>query len=623
MSNRGLVPKADQLIREWMTTSNLKPGNRLPSERSLAKELGIPYYSVNRAMAALVSQGLVERQKYKLYLTEVSPPRTEGFSCDVVVARRSVYIRTFRKVARDINARISIHLWDSGEEAVSILQHLDPAQTQGVLFSPPNRVSGDAWEQAAGRLTEKGVPFVCVGQQASSVSFVCGDRERALESLFLHLNELGHRKIAFLTLPPWTLSSSVIISQWAWLCRKYKMTWSADQIFRINDTKVLPEAIHNVCLRLKGEWKEVTALVVSDDITFLGPHLLEELEKSKILVPANLSLAFIDDSIGLQATSPSITATAVDNALVHEAAFHMLERAQRTKSQIGLLPKPGKILILEDLIVRQSTGPAPGTSWPKDRGGTGTILPAPPHSTSDQEISARAYNAWHKPYALALKTPQERFLAVDLGKFVNRPLGFRRGWFGDLPLKNLPSGEQVIHGVPFQVLGGKTRTDCGAIVLQSLVNTTGRAKKLPDRLKIPVSKKAGAIYILHGCGYSQFLNRFAIYSFYSGKKKIGEIPMVSLGNPGPEMNDVELSRAVEQSNIQDWWSDYPHYDFPQARMAPILEQVKVESVQRHSYLYTLEWLNPTPATLVTHIEIASLPNQSTTLGVLAISLIAT
>lgn len=621
MSNRGLVPKADNLIREWIATSNLRPGTRLPSERALAKDLGIPYYSVNRAMAALVSQGLVERQKYKLFLAEASPSRTDGLSCDVVVARRSVYIRTFRKVARDLNTRIAIHLWDSSEEAVSILQNMDPAKTQGVLFTPPARVSPDAWELAASRLTEKGIPFVCVGQQASTVPFVASDTERALERVFHHLNELGHRKIAFLTLSPWTLSSSAIISQWVWLCQKYKMNWSANQIFQTDGVKLMPEAVHNVCLRLKSEWKEATALVVSDEIPFLGQHLLEELEKTDILVPKNISLAFIGDTKALQTTTPAITAAAFDNILIHETAFQMLGRAQRTKAQMGLLPNPGRILVLPDLIVRESTGPAPGTSKPKVRENAGTNFPTPPPLAPAQTPSAQAYNAWHKPYELALRTPQDKFLPLDLSQFVNRPLGFRRGWLGDMPLKNMPAGEQLIHGIPFQVLGGKNRTDCGAIVFQTLINTTGRAQKLPTSLKIPVSKSVRAIYILHGCGYAQFLNRFAVYTFASGQKKIGEVSMVSLGNPDPEMSADELHEAVEQSNIQDWWSDYPHYDFSHARMAPLLEQVKIESVQRHSYLYTLEWINPTPATPVSHIEIASLPNQSTTLGVLAISLL--
>jgi hypothetical protein len=56
-------------------------------------------------------------------------------------------------------------------------------------------------------------------------------------------------------------------------------------------------------------------------------------------------------------------------------------------------------------------------------------------------------------------------------------------------------------------------------------------------------------------------------------------------------------------------------------MAPIVESEGEEALPRHVYLYTLEWLNPHPETKITHLEISVDPEQATTLGLLALSIL--
>ncbi len=73
-----------------------------------------------------------------------------------------------------------------------------------------------------------------------------------------------------------------------------------------------------------------------------------------------------------------------------------------------------------------------------------------------------------------------------------------------------------------------------------------------------------------------------------------------------------------KANIQDWWADFPHLDFPNAWRAPVTEG-KPDHPDPHVYLYTLEWRNPTPSQAITHMEISVDAEKPTTLGVLAIS----
>ncbi len=283
------------------------------------------------------------------------------------------------------------------------------------------------------------------------------------------------------------------------------------------------------------------------------------------------------------------------------------------------MPRPSVMRLEQELVLRESTTFAPGARAQLSK----NALAARSRDTGalDPGLEADVKMSWLRPYDSCAHVPESRFSSVDISGFVNRPINFRRGWFGDVPLRNLKPGRHIIHGIPFQVMGGNNRRDCGVIVLQSLVNTVGKARKLPSKVACQISEPARAIYILHACGYSKFLNRFAVYSFYNGRKKLGEVPVVSLGKPPPEITPGEMKQALSAANIQDWWPDYPHFDFQHSRFAPILEDGSSETIRRHVFLYTLEWINPSPDGAITHVEVTADPAQSTTLGILGVSLL--
>lgn len=619
MARSSLVESADRILRDWIKSSKLRTGDRLPSERSLARELEIRHYAVNRAMAALAAEGSVERQGHKLF---VAAPRSHEASlfCDVVVSRRSIYLSAYRKSGRDLGARSTFHLWDSIEEAVAILRQLNQPNTQGVIFAPPSDDSPGEWQAALQALTSNGIPTVCVGQQLPGVCAVRADNESALDKVFGHLLEMGHKEIAFVTRSPWAPSSAAIISQWEWLCQKYRLKNTMRRILKQTGSKSLPEDIRKLSARFSQEWKDVTALVVYTNNEYPVQSLLDGLAESGAAVPDRISLAFIGDSKTLQTATPSISATTVDVQLLHDSAFFLIRRAQIRRDTAGILPKPSTVRIQHELVVRESTGPsrdkAVGTVIKVSRGGSSTAA-APGSSPRLPALE----NALQKPYPFVAMAERDRFSSIDLGKYMNRPLHYRRGWLGDLPLKALPSGDHIIHGVPFRVTGGRDRHDCGSIVFASQVNSVGNLKSLPSSLRIPIGMNVSAVYILHGCGYSKYMHRFATYAFRGKRSLLGEIPLVSLGKPDPGLDAKRLEESVRQANIQDWWSDYPHYDFAHGRIAPLVERNVSEAVERHAFLYTLEWINPDPNKKLAYLDVTADTTQSTTLGILAVSVL--
>ena len=617
-----LVHSADQRLREWLESHNPGVGGRMPSERALARELNLQHYAVNRAMARLVVEGTVERRGYKLYYASLEKSlEPRRFRCDLVINQRSIHLAGYRRVARELGIGLQVHTWQSAEESISILRKFRAPECESVVFDPPFGDTISHWEPATSRLVKQGIPVVCINCHCTGGSTVIGDRGRALNLLFDHFLELRHEHLAFLTIARWASASSEILTQWRGLCFKNELAGSAERVYLQNDSQFLPKDAKRLAARLTREWRKVTALAVSVENEYPVQKLLDALADAGVEVPGRLSIAFLEDWRPLQTSSPAVTAAALDNALLQETAYLLACRAIRKKREFGILPQPCALSIQPRLIQRESC--APNTAAPLRRIRPAKDIPVKePRSSEFSDHPEKLAAIRQRPYDLASQATEARFSQIDLGAHVNRPLNFRRGWLGDLPLKHFPPGRHKLHGVPFDVLGGNKRADSGVVVFQSLTNTTGNARKLPSFLRIAVNRKTAAIYFLHGCGYAKYLNPFATYTFYAGKRKLGETHLVALGNPISGLSPEALEEAIGKANIQDWWPDYPHYEFPHARVVPLLETENPEAVHRHVFLYTLEWINPSPQMTVTHLTIQSDTRQSTTLGLLGICVLS-
>lgn len=618
------VNEAEVRLREWLENTSPVRGTRLPSERALAVQFGLRHYAMNRAMGRLIAEGLVERDGYKLFAAGAAPVRS-SFTCHLVVAQRSIYLPGYRKIAKEMGIKLVLHTWESSDEALVMLGKLDHRDTEAVVFDPPYGSHPSTWEPVASRLNKHGIPVVCLGQTAPCVSSVQIDNFRSLQVALQHLTELGHREIGLLTHPPINPIGAETLKAWEELCRLFDLPESGRRIHLKNHLR-LKEDANEVAGLLASSWKTTTALVVFPPPDCNLQLLQEQLTQKGRAIPDNLALIFIGDSKMAATASPPISSVSVDMAALQETVFYLAQRAARKKKSPGLLPPACDLRLQPQLTPRASTRPTgKAGAVPRartDASGAASLL-APGRPLASIELPSLE-STIKKPYSLAARASlaeRPRFSPVDLGRFVNRPLNFRRGWLGDLPLKHLTPGPHEIHGVPFDILGGPKRSDCGTIVFHSAVNTTGSSHKLPDTLKIPIGSKAQAVYILHGCGYARFLHTFAHYEFRSRTARIDRVPLVALGQPPPDYNPAQPPADTGTPNIQDWWPDYPHADFPHARMAPILESDATGHDAHHVFLYTLEWINPSPQTVVSHLEITVDPDHSTTLGVLGVTVL--
>lgn len=659
-----------QALRQWIVSTRLKPGARMPSERSLARDLGIRHYALNRAMAALVAEREVERRGQKLYYSPQNT-RTESFTCDVVAPARSVYIQGYRRVARELGIDLRLHAWQSMDQGVHTLLAMDTPETQSVIFEPAFSAPAAHWEPALERLAAHSIPVVVVSQPSNVACSILGDYAHALRLAVEHFLAQGHTELALICPAAKSPEGAEMVAAWRPLCEQYGFDTSSARVFQCDMARFLHEDVEELVADLTASASNITGIAIYSENESSIPGLIRGLAERRRLVPRNISLISLRDSLVLRNSVPPITATALDMTVLQESAFRMAQRAARKKEEprSAAAAAPPRVRVQPQLIVRGSTASrllVGGTQGPHSNvhasasaqaaGAASTapmlmhqLLERDPFALTPRRSAEELEAALRGAYPLCRWAEESRFVQVDLNPFTNRPLNYRRGWLGDLPLKQLSAGKHMIHGVPFQVLGGTTRAEGGAVVFHSAINTTGHARELPSRLTIPVNTDdVLAIYVLHGCGYAKACRHFATYRFLRGRKEIAEVPLISygqgqtqpvgehgaakshngnsigsvgtIGSMGSEAAPPVKAPAL-QPNIQDWWPDFPHMDFPGARMAPIMESRPEDSTFQHVFLYTLEWVNPQPGTRVSHLEVTVDPTQSTTLGMLAVTVL--
>jgi AraC-like DNA-binding protein len=185
-------------------------------------------------------------------------------------------------------------------------------------------------------------------------------------------------------------------------------------------------------------------------------------------------------------------------------------------------------------------------------------------------------------------------------------------WFGDIPLHLPDHGIKRVHGIPFVVLN-EQKGPSFLLMRSSRLEKDSRNRPLPDRIKLPVKRRVKSLYFLHACGWGSDFGPFARYRLIYADKSVAEQPLVVLAGSHPEETDG--CRA----NIQDWYFSWDQLARVHAKPydATPLSNPSASS----QYLYTLEWINPHPAKLISSLEIVSDGKCATTLAVLAITLV--
>lgn len=203
------VPRFEQvkqIIRQFISENNLRPGDPLPSEREWARRLRVSQMTVNRAFKELEHEGVVTRvvgrgtfvlnnqlrsiSTFRHLLTFVFP-----ISGIVEFVEQNIYYGPVVHGAQDALAELgcSVQFWKLGFDQLTSLPSEGLTQRAFLFFAPTEEalpILKSWWEI--------GVPFVAIGASWPEVEIPCVDTDNfgAAVKVVELLWGLGHRNIA-------------------------------------------------------------------------------------------------------------------------------------------------------------------------------------------------------------------------------------------------------------------------------------------------------------------------------------------------------------------------------------------------------------------------------------------
>lgn len=603
---------ARDLVAAYVRERDLGPGARLPAERALAMELGISPAAINRAILFHLGQGFLRREGYKLYTASPSAPlparRLWAFISEDIPRKAA------QEMARTCGVRLTVPNSREENHVRKALLELHPGDADGLLLW------GSNCHDLLPRFEDAGVPVMVAGASSSDFPFVTPEHGRFTELAVEHLVAFGHEQIALITFSsdvPYGPQWQHLGDRYAQACHRYGLPESASRTERIPTDAFADVA--GAWNRLGASAAGITGIVCPNPR--MAQHLVALARKAHLAVPEDLSLVSLGDPPSAAAGDPPLTAISDESASVARIGLLLLNemagganRDQRRRFKITLEPS---------LLPRDSSAARPGGDKPRlplnsSRAGNRKWPHASNWSTNPRKRAAEAEAINQKPFPGG-RTSLSQFSPIDITRQANRACAHEHSWLGDEPLRNIPTGEVIFHGVPFRLINERENNSRGAIVVLSRKAHTSAGRPLPTSLTVPIRRRAEAIYILHAAGWSRHHQPFAEYSFpYDGQKgEVGEcVNVVPYADLPPDHPDPDQWR--EESNIQDW---HPiHTRFESAHAMPCVITENGDPLLYERYLYAWRWINPHPELKVSALRIRTLdPSARATLAVLAVT----
>ena len=211
------------------------------------------------------------------------------------------------------------------------------------------------------------VPVVAISAHSAvkNVTNIVLDHHLAALQALTHLHELGHRRIAFMRGP-----RAIPDSEFRWEgiqqgSREIDLKIDPALVVRIdsigwsmkdNYHPMAPEIGYRPMQALLKKTRDFTAIFCFNDISAIGA--IRALKDAGLSVPSDVSVVGFDDIQSAAYSTPSLTT-------VRQPLFEMGRRgAQVLLERIADREKesPSEIVMTPELVVRESTGPAPAGS---------------------------------------------------------------------------------------------------------------------------------------------------------------------------------------------------------------------------------------------------------------------
>ncbi|HXR39462.1 MAG TPA: LacI family DNA-binding transcriptional regulator [Terracidiphilus sp.] len=211
------------------------------------------------------------------------------------------------------------------------------------------------------------VPVVAISAHSAvtNVTNIVLDHHIAVEQALTHLVALGHRRIAFMRGP-----HAIPDSEFRWesiqqVAREINLKIDPTLVIRIDSAgwsmkdnyhPMAPEIGYKPMQGLLQKNRDFTAIFCFNDIAAIGA--IRALKDAGLSVPGDVSVVGFDDIQSAAYSTPSLTT--VRQPLLEmgrRGAQVLLERIANREGEY-----PAEIVMAPELVVRESTGPAPAKS---------------------------------------------------------------------------------------------------------------------------------------------------------------------------------------------------------------------------------------------------------------------
>ena len=576
-------PEAANAIQEWITKQQVPSGTHLPSSRILSEQIGFRRSTTEHACNLLIAKGVLLRTGYKLMVQAPKPNHSTVNGVVYVVAYWDGIIKTTGQLLTERGVKfrgVALHPVKN-KNPLPALRKILAEKPAGIILWMP------FWKDELRELESETIPIVISangGPQNVNLN-LCGlNLYSCMEKAILHLHELGHRQIAYLTRHG---ADDEMTGYYRQICLQLDLKQSARAIWRSKSH--LDEFFRQTIIEERARHPEVTAIVGSG-------QLLPLFQKETIQSLKGLSMIAAYKS-GIQEDFPLTTVGYADdmqnmlwtcNEIIFQIQNHEAGSPQKFPHQALFTPHLTNRNSTRQLLAKNQD---PKTPAPR-------IKPLAPAET------------WRKSYPF-LKNQETQWRSLNLSKLANHSMTREYGWLGEAPLLHFHPGLQTIHGIPFQVIDQVLNNGHSVITFRSPHTHSTGHERLPIRVKLPINRVVKALYFLHGCGWAQRQEPFAEYIIHFKNGKSATIPLISIG-PTKDKRHARL-----KPNIHDWWRVEEAQDFPQAMSVTVYNPAIPKEYER--VLYTLEWINPEPIEQISTLEIQVNPKAGPTLALIAIT----
>ncbi len=291
------------------------PGMQLPTELELVAEFQVSRMTVAKGLSNLISSGAIERirgrgtfvRKCAASPTAENAPRLIKCLFPGQVSQQAFasngLLEGVCDTLKDSGFHVGVSFYGTTAEVVAMLREARESGCAGYVLWPS---LSESFYRELNALQASGFPLVLVDCLCPGFvgDFVGTDNFSGAQMMIDHLVELGHRRIAYLTIPTERSSLAERLAGVLAGFSRYRLSFSQEDIGVIPEINVvLPEKSGALNVDFIEQWlrtlmerparQRPTALFASND--FVAMTVLELLQRMAYRVPADVAVAAFDN----------------------------------------------------------------------------------------------------------------------------------------------------------------------------------------------------------------------------------------------------------------------------------------------------------------------------------------